>query len=324
MIDIQREKMFPDNVFVMDHLVPNVDWSKDKDKLQQIYTEKLQSARKSNMYDTYVFYPATDGWHDLFDDFLQKNDIIAITGNYNHSSRWKWFPHWQVVVDSTPPLLTTKTLPNYRWQYWVRRPRPHRIELLSEIAKLDIPVGDIIFPEHLIEPTGRTFPPTEELFADKDLYKKISKQFNPPIDIPLGANGAYVASYHTRQDRAIDVVTETMTNIDGSVFVSEKTFKAIRAGQMFFVLGQPNTIKALKDYGFKTFDKWIDHSYDDEEDMPKRAALIAKELHRISNLPQQDFEKMWIDSYEDRVFNQNYNRYDLNHWKKYLLSLLSC
>lgn len=320
MIDIRREKMFPNDVFVMDHLVPNVNYINDVDKIKKIYSKKLHKARKSGLYKNYVFYTSTDGWHDIFDSFLDSNDIIAITGNYGHSEKWHWFPHWQVVVDATDPLPTTKNVPKYRWQYWVRRPRPHRIQLLQEIAKLDIIGGDIIFPTHLIEPSGRTFPPTEDLFTDKKLYNQISRQFNPPIDIAQGTNGAYVASYETRHDRAIDVVTETMWNSDGSIFISEKTFKAIRAGQLFFVLGQKGSIKALKDYGFKVFDKWIDHSYDSENDMNKRATMIANELKRISLFSDSEYKSMWIDTYEDRLYNQSFKNFKLPYWKKYLNS----
>jgi len=320
MIDIRREKMFPDDVFVMDHLVPNINYKHDTKKIKKVYEKKLKRARKSGLYKNYVFYSATDGWHDIFDSFLNSNDIIAITGNYKHSTKWHWFPHWQVVVDATDPLPTTKEIPDFRWQYWVRRPRPHRIELLQQIAKLNISGGDIIFPTHLVEPSGLTFPPTQELFSDKKLYKKISKQFNPPIDIAPGTNGAYVASYQTRQNRAIDVVTETMCNSNGGIFLSEKTFKALRAGQLFFILGQKGSIKELQDYGYKVFDKWLDHSYDCEDDTGKRAEMIASELKRISQLNNNEFNRMWHDTYEDRLHNQLYKNYKLDYWKKYLKS----
>jgi len=323
MIDIRRENMFPKKVFVLDHITPltgtNLDYIKDIKLIEKILSETLDAVKKTGQYNHYVFYAALDGWEDLFDNFINNHkDVIPVTGNLQSSDKWVWFPHWQVVVDATVPLPTTKKTPNFRWQYWVRRPRLHRIILLSEIAKLDIAHGDIIFPHHLKEPTGRVFPPTEELFEDKNLYYKISKQFNPPIDIPIGENGAYTASYEARQDRAIDVVTETMWQRDGGTFLSEKTYKAIRAGQLFFILGQKHSIKYLREYGFKTFDKWIDHSYDDEDDFILKAKLIAKEIKRISMLEQDQFEKMWHETYEDRLHNQLYKRHGLKFWKNYL------
>ena len=320
MIDIRLEKMFPDNVFVMDHLVDNLDYIKDIKKIERIYTKKLRRAVKSKQYDHYVFYAATDGWQKLFQNFVDNNDIIPITGNLDYTSKWKWFSHWMAVTDSIDPLPATNYIPRYRWQYWVRRPRPHRIHLIKEIAKREIKHGDIIFPHHLIEPTGRTYPPTKELFQDDELYNKIQSQFNPALDIPQGENGAYVPSYDVRQDRAIDVVTETMTRDQEGIFLSEKTFKAIRAGQLPIVFGQKGTVASLRKYGFNTFDKWIDHSYDDTWDEQLKARMVADELKRISSMSQDDYEQMWHDTYKDRLYNQSYKNYKLDYWKKYLNS----
>ena len=320
MIDIRREQMFPSNVFVMDHLVENLNYVEDIDKIERIYTKKLKRAMKSNKYDHYVFYASFDGWQNLFQNFVNNNHVIPITGNLDYTSDWKWFSHWMAVTDSIDPPATTDHIPKYRWQYWVRRPRPHRIHLIKEIAKRNIGHGDIIFPHHLIEPTGRTFPPTKELFQDDALYSSIQSQFNPALDIPQGENGAYVPSYDVRKDRAIDVVTETLTLDQGGIFLSEKTFKAIRAGQIPIVFGQKGTIASLRNFGFKTFDKWIDHSYDDTWNEQIKASMIADELKRISNMSQNDYEQMWYETYEDRVYNQSYKNFKLDYWKNYLNS----
>ena len=320
MIDIRREKMFPDDVFVMSHIVDNLNYIKDIELIENIYKKKLKKAVKSGRYNHYVFYAATDGWINLFNNFVNNNNVVPITGNLDYKSNWKWFPHWMVVTDSIDPPPTNKHTPEYRWQYWVRRPRPHRIHLIKAIAQHRISHGHIIFPHHLIEPTGRVYPPTRELFQDDRLYNIVHMQFNPALDIPQGENGAYVPSYNIRQKRAIDVITETMTRDQDGVFLSEKTFKAIRAGQLPIVFGQKGTIASMRKYGFKTFDKWIDHSYDDTWNEEKKAIMIAEELKRISLMPDDDFLQMWNDTYEDRLFNQSYKNYKLDYWKKYLNS----
>lgn len=318
MIDIRREQMFPSNVFVMDHVVDNLNYINDIDKIERIYTKKLKTAKKTGKYNHYVFNASTDGWLNLFNNFVTNNNVIPVTGNLDFPSNWKWFPHWMVVTDSVDPPSTNTNIPEYRWQYWVRRPRPPRIYLIKEIAKRNISCGDIIFPHHLIEPKGRTFPPTKELFADSNLYNSIQSQFNPALDIPQGANGAYTPSYNVRQNRAIDVVSETMTQEQGGIFLSEKTYKAIRAGQIPIVLGQKGTIASLRNNRFKTFDKWIDHSYDDTWDEQLKASMIADELKRISSMPQDDYEQMWYDTYKDRLYNQSWKSYKLDFWKEYL------
>jgi hypothetical protein len=320
MIDIRYEKMFPKDVFVMDHVVDNVNYINDIDIIEKIFTEKLKKAKQTGKYNYYVFNASTDGWVNLFNNFVSNNDVIPITGNLDFSSNWKWFPHWMAVTDSIDPPSTNRNIPKYRWQYWVRRPRPHRIHLIKEIARRNISYGDIIFPHHLIEPTGRTYLPTKELFQDNKLYDSIQSQFNPALDIPQGENGAYIPSYNIRQNRAIDVVTETMTQDRDGIFLSEKTFKAIRAGQIPIILGQKGTIASLHKYGFKTFNKWIDHSYDDTWDEQLKASMIADELKRICSMSQDDYEQMWHDTYRDRLYNQSYKNYKLDYWKRYLNS----
>ena len=52
----------------------------------------------------------------------------------------------------------------------------------------------------------------------------------------------------------------------GTIFISEKTWKPIMVGHPFIMVGNKNNLKFLKDLGYKTFDKWIDESYDDIED----------------------------------------------------------
>lgn len=320
MIDIRREKMFPDDVFVMDHLVPNVNYVTGIKEIERILTKKLRKARKNKQYNHYVFYTATDGWENTFRNFIESNDIIPITGNLDFSSKWKWFPHWLAVTDSIDPLPTKNSTPEIRWQYWVRRPREHRIKLLEHLSNKSIKDEEIVFPKKLVEPNGKTWKSTIDLFENRNAYKNIEHRLQVSKEIIPGNNGAYVPSYEIRLNRAIDVVTETMTHDEGGIFFSEKTFKAIRAGQIPIILGQRGSITSLRNFGFKTFDKWIDHSYDDTWDVNLKAKRIAEELSRISNLSDDDFAELWHETYEDRVYNQQYKNYKLDYWKKYLNS----
>ena len=326
MLDIREIKMFPDDVFVLDHVTAlqghKINWGHDIDKIESILQQKLDEAIASNQYKHYAFNTSLDGWVKLFDNFVQTNpNLLCFTGCLDvDNPRWIWWPHWQIVTDTDTPPITNPSLPDLRWQFWVRRPRQHRIELVKNIAHRQTPFGDIIFPTHLIEPTGRTYPTTRELFQDDDLYNSIHSQFNPAVDIPQGENGAYHGSYQLRSQRAIDVVTETMTNSQNGIYFSEKTHKAIRSGQLFLILGQQHCIRSLRDYGYKTFDNVIDHSYDLESDMPTRAKMIADELDRLSSLSLSDFRDLWTSTYNDRLYNQQYKKYNLDYWKKYLHS----
>jgi hypothetical protein len=77
-----------------------------------------------------------------------------------------------------------------------------------------------------------------------------------------------------------NVVTETQTTED-LIFFSEKIIKPIFALQPFIIFGNRHSLKKLKEYGFKTFDKWWDESYD-ELKYQNRFERIVEILEDIS------------------------------------------
>ena len=78
------------------------------------------------------------------------------------------------------------------------------------------------------------------------------------------------------------IITETSCR-DDLCFISEKTYKAFYHKIPFIVIGNPFTLKNLQNEGFKTFNKWIDESYDNETDYSKRINKIFNEILRLKN-----------------------------------------
>lgn len=85
----------------------------------------------------------------------------------------------------------------------------------------------------------------------------------------------------------VNIVTESLCNSE-SIFITEKTYKPMYMCQPFILFGNPNSLQKLKEYGFKTFDKWWDESYDTEMDLNIRLEKITKILEEIVSW---DFEK---------------------------------
>ena len=56
--------------------------------------------------------------------------------------------------------------------------------------------------------------------------------------------------------------------------------------------------------GYKTFDKWIDESYDNEYEYETRVELIIKELNKLRNKPLDELYKMRIEMKEVCEHNQ--------------------
>jgi hypothetical protein len=103
----------------------------------------------------------------------------------------------------------------------------------------------------------------------------------------------------------VNIVTETMCNNE-SIFITEKTYKPIYMCQPFIIFGNPHSLKKLKEYGFKTFDKWWDESYDEELDLNVRFEKIIKILEEIASW---DFDKCYgITNEMENILIHNYKQ----------------
>lgn len=103
----------------------------------------------------------------------------------------------------------------------------------------------------------------------------------------------------------VNVVTETLWE-DNSIFFTEKIYKPMYMCQPFIIFGNPHSLKKLKEYGFKTFNKWWDESYDDELDLDLRLEKITKVLEEISSW---DFDKCFTITNEmEEILIHNYKK----------------
>jgi|688.fasta_scaffold46001_6 hypothetical protein len=95
-------------------------------------------------------------------------------------------------------------------------------------------------------------------------------------------------------DSYCNIVLETHFDADGSggAFLTEKTFKAIKHGQPFVVVGCPGSLSALRDLGYRTFDHVVDNSYDTIQDNTERWIAVRK---TIAQLKSQDLHT-WFES----------------------------
>jgi hypothetical protein len=82
------------------------------------------------------------------------------------------------------------------------------------------------------------------------------------------------------QESFVYVITETVGEYPYPYF-SEKTWKAIICGVPFMLVGAQHSIKALKEFGFQTFDRWWSEDYDCQLYVADRIESIASELQRL-------------------------------------------
>lgn len=94
--------------------------------------------------------------------------------------------------------------------------------------------------------------------------------------------------------------------------LTEKIFKPIISKMPFVLAGPAHNLKYLREYGFKTFDKWIDESYDDIEDPIERMTAISNTMRKICAYSLEELQAMLIDMQE--VLDHNYNRFYSNEF----------
>ncbi len=195
-----------------------------------------------------------------------------------------------------------------------RRPRPHRVVLFTEIMKdenlknnsvismggvnIDNPESDIdLWGANDLKSTMLVWENKYTKLIDDDYkYDKSSgieflKSYDNTKNHFIDANPNYNLAFNINEtlqtNTFVNIITETLFSND-TIFLSEKIFKPIFTCQPFIVLGNPYTLRELKNLGFKTFDNFWDESYDEELNFSKRLEKILDILHLINEKSNEE------------------------------------
>jgi hypothetical protein len=108
----------------------------------------------------------------------------------------------------------------------------------------------------------------------------------------------------------LNIITESVTEAG---FYSEKTFKPLAAGQLFFMLSAANATRPLKLLGFETFDdNFNNHEYEQSMSYTERSDQLVNLLDSIysnieeiyfSNLPELRHNQQYAfsDTFRERI-----------------------
>jgi hypothetical protein len=102
----------------------------------------------------------------------------------------------------------------------------------------------------------------------------------------------------------VNLVTETF--FGPNVFLSEKIFKPISNLQPFIVLGDYRMLAELRKLGFKTFEPFIDESYDEEIDSYKRMEKIEIEIVKLKNKTIEEIHNWYYSIIDILLYNQQH------------------
>jgi hypothetical protein len=148
------------------------------------------------------------------------------------------------------------------------------------------------------------------MFTEKDFNDALSRL---PIQIYNKNNKGEDITYINRivdqvyKDSWVSIVSEASyykkyVTEDETIFISEKTFKSIACKHPFIILGNKGSLEKLKELGYKTFEGFIDETYDKLSDT-ERFESIINSLKKIITI---DNKISWYNSMEE-IIEHNYN-----------------
>jgi hypothetical protein len=95
-----------------------------------------------------------------------------------------------------------------------------------------------------------------------------------------------------------------------TIFFTEKIAKPLNSFNPFIIVSCQNSLKKLKELGFKTFDKWWDESYDNIENDYKRLDEIKKVIMQINEYSITDCYRIYDEMKDILIHNANlYQKY---------------
>jgi hypothetical protein len=91
-----------------------------------------------------------------------------------------------------------------------------------------------------------------------------------------------------------------------TIFLTEKTFKAIYCKQILLLQNVPGSLAHLRDMGFRTFHDFLDENYDAEPDIVKRTDMILDQVRKIKSYDARQWQQLIEDTEEIRQHNHDH------------------
>ena len=292
-----------------------LDWSNENfieqgDYANLHYAIKYSGIPKENIIlsvNSFNAQQVYENWFRPEDQYLQVRNLPFIINqiSYHYANNpdrrlnGKWFSQSRNVLRK-----------NY-FMYPSRRGRDHRMAMLFKFASdgtldkadwswLDN-VGDFnsAFGRAMSFNLGYDIPLCEHCYSM--FPKSLEKENGSTFESVAGWNDQHS---EPNANAYFYVATETYTH---GVYKSmtEKVFKPIANFNPFFLVSYPGALDQLRQLGFKTFDGFIDESYDLEADTPKRMIMIAAEVKRLCSMNRVELHR-WYWSMED-ILVHNHN-----------------
>ena len=240
---------------------------------------------------------------ESYDNFIKGNFRIKeleeeIKKNYLWHGQQSWFWCYMVIKHIKNSLSFDHSSKKYDFLYLNKQPRSHRVKLYKKL------IANKSLDNSLYSFTDYENP--VKLNANYELPWIDSEQRYPMYGFD---QDIYEKPYN---ETGYSIVSETNDN-DTDVFMTEKIWKPIIAGQVFVVHGNYQYLKKLREIGFKTFESVFDESYDEIQDPNKRIDALSDLIQRLKG---SDWKELYKQTEDIRMHNRK------TFWTKSYLSNL--
>jgi hypothetical protein len=242
---------------------------------------------------------------------------------------WYFFFHGFVALDWYRELSYLQNVNNFKiskificLNHIINDNRSYRMLLISMLKENNLAEYGIISAPLLNQSIVK-----EEIFNNHSKLSNVSKKHiienlwpaaAPMIidDVEYASASAFIPDYF--YTALWNIVTET-NFYDEKLHLTEKIFKPIVTKRPFILVSSPGNLAYLKSYGFKTFDKWIDESYDCESDHDLRLKMIVHEIKKLCRLSESELDKMYQEMQSVLEYN---HRHFYTEFKKIIVNEL--
>ena len=252
----------------------------------------------------------------------EKSDLVDNICLQTKFKNWYYFFHgfaalaWYRDYQYIPTFENHFTKVFISYNRLVTKDRSYRLNLVSHLHEKNLlkhgHVSLILrdnglgtWQEELIDPQSR-LSPAAKIRINQNIGQ-LKDGLIIDSDNPPGHDSANtgIAEISMHKSALWHIVTETVF-YDHKLHLTEKIFKPIVSKRPFILVGAPGNLAYLKSYGFKTFDQWIDESYDNELDPDKRISLITEQIEKLCSMSNAQLNDMYADVKSTVEYNFNH------------------
>jgi len=295
--NIDREDF---NVVIINYFFSNQDWPARK-------MEDLSWADLVIHYTTEIISEPWQEYEKKFTKHFNNKNFITICNGLKHAEE---YPRSRVFADTQS--FFTRIAAQCRPTLIEKNPQHHRPKLYDVLlGKKDDRKFKIyknieqhnLLDRCLLNLWDENKSPAQTIYrsAELDLYDEIKLVGNSTKQIDglmNGKSGSHNIPEIVYKNTWYSIVSETNS---GTTFITEKTTKCLLSGRIFILFGEKGHLAKLRQYGYKTFDPFIDESYDEIDDDDVRMQMA---FEQVILLGRTDPMGLYANLYDILVHNQ--------------------